>query len=105
MFDKATETVIYDYIKEVLSTLETKKCACGIFLDLAIAFDCVNHKLLIAKLERDGIWGIAQSWFVSDLANKKQFVQIKDRNTKQHLKLKENDCGVSQGGTLGPLYI
>ena len=35
----------------------------AIYLDFAKAFDRVNHKLLLKKIHRFGIYGILLSWF------------------------------------------
>jgi hypothetical protein len=39
----------------------------GISCDLAKAFDCVNHELLLSKLHFYGIQNIAGQWFKSYL--------------------------------------
>jgi hypothetical protein len=49
----------------------------GIFCDLAKAFDCVNHEILITKLHFFGIQGAMASWFRSYLTNRKQKIEIK----------------------------
>ena len=45
---------ITDTIKEAI---DNKMFACGVFIDLQKAFDTVNHKILLKKLEYYGILG------------------------------------------------
>jgi len=40
-------------------SLDNKKYGCGVFIDLQKAFDTVNHKVLLAKLEHYGLRGFA----------------------------------------------
>jgi hypothetical protein len=35
----------------------------GIFCDLAKAFDCVHHEILLAKLRFYDIQGVSEDWF------------------------------------------
>jgi hypothetical protein len=44
----------------------------GIFCDPAKAFDCVNHDILLSKLNFYGIKGKAGQWFISYLRGRKQ---------------------------------
>jgi hypothetical protein len=48
----------------------------GIFCDLEKAFDCVNHKILLSKLEFYSIKGKAKLWFESYFRNRYQRVLI-----------------------------
>ena len=48
----------------------------GIFCDLEKAFDCVNHKILLSKLEFYGIKGKTKLWLDSYFINRYQRVLI-----------------------------
>ena len=45
---------------------------CSLFIDMWKAFDTVDHKMLIQKLNYYGICGICKKWLVSYLANHQQ---------------------------------
>jgi retron-type reverse transcriptase len=59
----ATNNAIYKLIKEILTALNSKIMIGGTFCDLEKAFDCINHKILLSKLEFYGVKGKAKLWF------------------------------------------
>ncbi len=97
----STEHAILSIIDKIEHAVEDGKFSCGIFLDLSKAFDTVNHSILLQKLEHYGIQGVAYDWFISYLAERKQFVSI-GQKCSSHLI---NPCGVPQGSVLGPLLF
>ena len=70
-------------------------------MDLAKAFDTVNHSILIRKLNRYGITGQALQILESYLRSRPQFVSIDNVNSKKSIV----SLGVPQGSILGPLLF
>jgi hypothetical protein len=51
----------------------------GIFLYLTKAYDVLNHKVLLSKLNSYGIRGVTNLWFESYLSHWKQCVECGDK--------------------------
>ena len=68
-------------------------------LDLAVAFDTVDHSILITRLRSTlGCSGKVLDWFISYLSCRTQSVFAGHESTPSALK-----CEVPQGPALGPL--
>ena len=55
----STKMAIYTLLNNVLSSLGRKNLVGGLFCDLQKGSDCVNHKILLAKMKFYGISGTA----------------------------------------------
>ena len=65
------------------------------------AFDTVDHKILLDKLDHYGIRCCALSWFKSYLSRRLQYVTYNGSQSSQQMI----KCGVLQGSILGPLLF
>ena len=79
---------------------EDKEFTAALLLDLSAAFDVVNHKLFLEKLELYNFSPGSLQWFKSYLENRGQYVMIESRLSDP---LKVGEQGVPQGSLLGPL--
>ena len=71
-------------------------------MDISKVFDCINHKILLMKLEQYGIRGAALKWFKSYLELRSQYINV----SNMHSERVYLNYGVPQGNILGPLlYI
>lgn len=85
----------------ISKALDRKKFAVAVFFDISKAFDSIDHKLLLFKLEKLGIRGKALKLIKSYLSNRSQYVKIMDVMSE----IAEILFGVPQGSCLGPLLF
>ena len=57
-----TCSALLQLVDKISASMDSKKTTIGIFIDLAIAFDTVDHNILLNKLEFFGVRGIAQKF-------------------------------------------
>ena len=97
----STNHALISITEQIREALDSNKKAVGIFVDFQKAFDTVNHKILLNKLDHYGIRGNTNNWFKSYLTDRKQFVSINGFDSSETTLLH----GVPQGSVLGPLLF
>lgn len=102
---KNINTALFEFTQSVILTLEDRKIPTGFFLDLSKAFDCVDPKILLIKLEKYGIRGNVLNWFSSYLSNRYQYVELKQDQEHINSPPEKITKGVPQGSILGPLLF
>lgn len=96
-----TENALCRVTDEILQNLDIGRRVIGVFLDLRKAFDTVAHRILLDRLDKMGIRGIANKLLKSYLEGRTQRVKISN-TLSDHLQV---GFGVPQGTVLGPLLF
>ena len=98
----STATTIIDVADFIMDELGKVNYVGVIFLDLAKAFDGVDHTILLSKLQALGIKEKEIFWFASYLDKRKQVSLI---NGCMSEKVLQKPFGVPQGSVLGLLLF
>ena len=99
--NSSTELAALELIDRLLAQLKNHKIPINFYIDLAKAFDSLNHDILLDKLSYYGVNGTAKTLLKSYLSDRKQYVKIDEvKSSIQSIK-----TGVPQGSIVGPLLF
>ena len=98
---RSCETQLLTTLRDFSQTLNTSGQTDAILLDFSKAFDKVDHKLLLSKINNTGIHGPLFDWISSFLSNRTQYVIVDGCVSEPKAVL----SGVPQGTVLGPLFF
>jgi hypothetical protein len=106
-FRSKTSTTLASFhlISEILQALNNRLLVGGIFCDLRKAFDCVDHKTLLAEMYQYGITGKGLKLITSYLKDRNQRVIITSRSKVYRSEWEPIQRGVPQCSVLGPLLF
>ena len=97
---RSTQQAAFDLLKYIYSGLNHKKVVGSVCLDVAKAFDCINHDILLFKLRKIGFSENSIAWFKSYLT-RTQVVKFDNTLSSQCSII----TGIGQGTILGPLLF
>ena len=97
----STTTALVDITDNIYKTMDHSQITILVLLDYSKAFDCANHKLILAKLKALGFKNSSLKWISSYLSGRSQQV-VTDKGESSWINLLN---GVPQGSILGPLLF
>lgn len=96
-----TDLALTELFHHINSALEKKRMIGLVFVDIKKAFDSINHRVLLEKLELNGIRGHALKLMNNYLSNRRQAVRIGESLSDWS----DIDKGIGQGTNLGPILF
>ena len=105
--DQSCSDAIMELTSKILKNKEHGMHTASIFIDLSKALDTLDSNILLLKMNRYGIRGIASNWFESYLKNRKLRVRCRAGTEKELAcsSLYDVEYGTPQGSCLGPLLF
>ena len=99
--NQSTINTIAQLTDTIFEGINNRELTLTCYIDMAKAFDTVNHSILVKKLANLGINDKLLNWIKNYLTGRKQCTTT-NNITSSYLDI---SCGVLQGSILGPLFF
>ena len=91
-------SVTLKVLNYITTAIDKRQYCAAVFIDLAKAFDSVNHRILIGRLNSLGFSNVCLAWFTNYFSNRVQCVNSEGLLSGSLAV----SMGVPQGSILGP---
>ena len=98
---KSTTDALSSFMEFQYKALNSKAFSLNIFIDLAKAFDTIDHSILLSKLQRYGIRGLPLKLIQSYIRNRKYKVKLGNSYSTETI----SNIGTAQGSVLASLFF
>uniref|UniRef100_A0A803U146 Reverse transcriptase domain-containing protein n=1 Tax=Anolis carolinensis TaxID=28377 RepID=A0A803U146_ANOCA len=96
-----TETALVALVDDLCRELDRGNVTLLVLLDISVAFDTIDHGILLGRLSGMGLGGTVLSWLRSFLEGRSQMVKLGDACSDPW----PLSCGVPQGSILSPMLF
>ena len=98
--EKSTHESVFNIVRHMYSCINNNKIMGVLFLDIAKAFNCIDHQVLYMKMREVGLSQRVIAWFTTYL-NRTQITKYGETLSS----CMEIPAGIAQGTVLGPLLF
>uniref|UniRef100_A0A803SZI2 ribonuclease H n=1 Tax=Anolis carolinensis TaxID=28377 RepID=A0A803SZI2_ANOCA len=97
----STKTALVALVDDLRRELDRGSVTLLVLLDISVAFDIIDHGILLGRLSGMGLGGIVLQWLQSFLEGRSQMVKLGDTCSDPW----PLSCGVPQGSILSPMLF
>ena len=99
--NKSTLDALNSFMEFQYDALNSKQYSINVFIDLTKAFDTIDHKILLGKLEKYGVRGLPLKLIQTYISDRMYRVNLGAETSS----LNTSNIGTAQGSILAPLFF